>query len=40
MTLNELIDKYEDWHEHTDEPIERDVVEEVLHDLRRLSHEV
>lgn len=35
--LDALVDKYVDWFEHTDDYTERNVIEEVLTDLRELG---
>jgi hypothetical protein len=34
MTLEALVDKYNDWFEYADDPVEKAVVEEVLFDLK------
>lgn len=37
MTLDELVDKYQDWYDHAGSPIEEAIVGEMLDDLSRLT---
>lgn len=37
MTYEELLDKYQDWLDHPGCAVEEAVIEEVLHDLKRMK---